>query len=232
MLHQNLKLLIQFHFSSLHCENVKSSPGLNLLEGLELGHWHENDDGLLSSSTVNLLGCGDIELPKGGLQVAVDLEVQQSLADLLLDLVGLLIVRLDNFTTGQSHASEIINDDVSVAGDGIMENSVLKDINTMLVITISLRCLHGSGGALLGVFALILSKSLGPALGSPVKNVLAVLVHLELDNDDLAGVDANVDGGAIGLLSLDPLDVDSELLPVALDDLAHLLTLVVTSHHL
>merc|ERR1719400_2633106 len=78
----------------------------------------------------------------------------------------------------------------------------------------------------------ILSKSLGPALGSPVKNVLAVLVHLELDNHDLAGMDANVDGGAIGLLSLDPLDVDSELLPVALDDLAHLLTLVVTSHHL
>ena len=232
MLHQNLKLLIQFHFSSLHCENVKSSPGLNLLERLELGHWHENDDGLLSSSTVNLLGCGDIELPKGGLQVAVDLEVQQSLADLLLDLVGLLIVRLDNFTTGQSHASEIINDDVSVAGDGIMENSVLKDINTMLVITISLRCLHGSGGTLLGVFALILSKSLGPALSSPVKNVLAVLVHLELDNHDLAGVDANIDRGAISLLSLNPLDVDSELLSVALDDLAHLLALVVASCNL
>ena len=105
MLHQNLKLLIQFHFSSLHCENVKSSPGLNLLERLELGHWHENDDGLLSSSTVNLLGGGDIELPKGGLQVAVDLEVQQSLADLLLDLVGLLIVGLDNLSSGQSHSS-------------------------------------------------------------------------------------------------------------------------------
>ena len=120
----------------------------------------------------------------------------------------------------------------SVAGDGIMENSVLKDINTMLVITISLRCLHGSGGALLGVFALILSKSLGPALGSPVKNVLAVLVHLELDNHDLAGVDAHIDGGAIGLLSLNPLDEDSELLSVALDDLAHLLTLVVSSSNL
>merc|ERR1719221_1530689 len=67
-----------------------------------------------------------------------------------------------------------------------MENSVLKDINTMLVITIGLRCLHGSSGALLGVFALLLSKSLGPALGSPVKNVLAVFVHLELDDHDLA----------------------------------------------
>merc|ERR1712209_218307 len=32
-------------------------------------------------------------------------------------------------------------------------------------------------------------------------------------------------------LPLNPLDVDSELLPVALDNLAHLLTLVVTSHH-
>ena len=210
----------------------QTSPGLDLLECLQLGNRHEDDEAFLAFGAVNLLGGGDVELPQGSLEVTVHLEIQQSLADLLLDLVGLLIVRLDNFTTGQSHASEIINDDVSVAGDGIMENSVLKDINTMLVITISLRCLHGSGGALLGVFALILSKSLGPALGSPVKNVLAVLVHLELDNDNLAGVDANVDGGAIGLLSLDPLDVDSELLPVALDDLAHLLTLVVTSHHL
>ena len=89
-----------------------------------------------------------------------------------------------------------------------------------------LRGLHGSG-ALLCVFALVLAKSLSPALGSPVKDVLAVLVHLELDNDDLAGVDTDIDGGAIGLLPLDPLNVDSELLPVALDDLAHLLTLVV-----
>merc|ERR1719151_375220 len=104
--------------------------------------------------------------------------------------------------------------------------------NTMLVITISLRSLHGSGGALLSVFPLVLAKSLSPALGSPVKDVLAVLVHLELDNDDLAWVDSNVDGGAIGLLPLDPLNVDSELFPVALDNLAHLLTLVVASDDL
>merc|ERR1712010_378059 len=104
--------------------------------------------------------------------------------------------------------------------------------NTMLVITISLRSPHGSGGALLSVFALVLAKSLSPALGSPVEDVLAVLVHLELDNHDLAGVDSNVDGGAIGLLPLNPLNVDSELLPVALDDLAHLLTLVVSSDDL
>merc|ERR1719339_552318 len=64
--------------------------------------------------------------------------------------------------------------------------------NTMLVITISLRSLHGSGGALLSVFALVLAKSLSPALGSPVKDVLSV----------------------------------------TLDDLAHLLTLVVASSNL
>ncbi len=38
----------------------------------------------------------------------------------------------------------------------------------------------------------------------------------------LAGVDSNVDGGSIGLLTLDPLDVDSQLGPVALDHLADL----------
>ena len=41
-------------------------------------------------------------------------------------------------------------------------------------------------------------------------------------NSYLAGVDANIDGGAIGLLPLDPLDVDPELAPVALHDLADL----------
>jgi hypothetical protein len=38
----------------------------------------------------------------------------------------------------------------------------------------------------------------------------------------LAGVDSNVDGGSICLLTLDPLDVDSQLGPVALDNLADL----------
>ncbi len=38
----------------------------------------------------------------------------------------------------------------------------------------------------------------------------------------LGRVDADVDGGAVGLLSLDPLDVNAELLAVALDDLADL----------
>ena len=33
-------------------------------------------------------------------------------------------------------------------------------------------------------------------------------------------------GGAVGLLSLDPLDVDAELFPVDLDHLSHLLSLV------
>merc|ERR1719411_130156 len=85
----------------------------------------------------------------------------------------------------------------------------------------SLCCLHGGGGTLLCVLALVLAQSLGAALGSAVKNVLPVLVHLELDDDNLAGVDAHIDGGTVGLLPLDPLDVDPELLPVALHDLAN-----------
>ena len=95
-----------------------------------------------------------------------------------------------------------------------------------------LCCLHGGGRALLGVLALVLAQSLGAPLGSAVKDVLPVLVHLELDDDNLAGVDAHIDGGTVGLLPLDPLDVDPELLPVALHNLANLLALVVTPHHL
>merc|ERR1719411_1656856 len=96
----------------------------------------------------------------------------------------------------------------------------------------SLCCLHGGGRTLLGVLALVLAQSLGAALGSAVKNVLPVLVHLELDDDNLAGVDAHIDGGTVSLLPLDPLDVNPELLPVALHNLADLLALVVTPDYL
>ena len=92
--------------------------------------------------------------------------------------------------------------------------------------------LHSSGRGLLSIFALVLAQSLGASLRSPVQDGLAVLVHLQLDDDQLAGVDTDIDGGSVGLLSLDPLNVDPELLPVALDYLAHLLSLVVTSDNL
>jgi hypothetical protein len=45
-------------------------------------------------------------------------------------------------------------------------------------------------------------------------------------------VDANVDSGTVGLLTLDSLNVDDEFLSVALHDLAGLLALVVTTDNL
>ena len=48
----------------------------------------------------------------------------------------------------------------------------------------------------------------------------------------LGGVDADKDGGSVGLLPLDALDVDAEFLPVALHHLSDLLALVVAAHHL
>lgn len=91
----------------IHLDIFISSPGLNLLECLLLRNRHEDDNSLLATSTVDLLGGGDVELSEGGLQVAVDLQIQKSLADLLLNLIRLLIIGLYNFTTGQSHSSEI-----------------------------------------------------------------------------------------------------------------------------
>ena len=46
------------------------------------------------------------------------------------------------------------------------------------------------------------------SLSPPVQDGLPVLVHLQLDDGDLAGVDANVGGGTVGLLPLDTLNVD------------------------
>ena len=95
-----------------------------------------------------------------------------------------------------------------------------------------LSSLHGSSCRLFCVLALVLSKSFSTALSSAVKDVLTVLVHLQLDNGHLAGVDANIDGGTIGLLPLDPLNVDPELGSVTLDNLSNLLALVVATDNL
>ena len=61
------------------------------------------------------------------------------------------------------------------------------------------------------------------AIGSHYAYLTAIHYHKTLFfKVYLAGVDADIDGCAIGLLSLDPLDVDPELAPVALHDLADL----------
>ncbi len=64
-----------------------------------------------------------------------------------------------------------------------------------------------------------------------LEDVLAVLVELELLDDNLAGVDAKGDALARGLVTGDALDVDLVLEPVDGDDLA-LAALVGTSNDL
>jgi hypothetical protein len=71
----------------------------------------------------------------------------------------------------------------------------------------------------------------GAAASLAVEEGLAVLVELQLGDDDLGGVDADVDGGAINLLAGDPLDVDDPAAAVHLHHLA-LTALVGATHHL
>merc|ERR1712029_714640 len=107
----------------------------------------------------------------------------------------------------------------------VMDNKIITKV--LIVYDVSM-----AAAALSSVyFPLSLPRASARPLAT-INDVLAVLVHLQLDNDHLAGVDTNIDCGTVSFLSLNPLDVDSELLPVTLDNLAHLLTLVVTSHHL
>ena len=64
---------------------------LDLLEGpLEL-EGHVDDDGLTSSSAVNLLGGGDVKVAKGSLQLSGGhLKVEKFLGDLGLEFIGIL----------------------------------------------------------------------------------------------------------------------------------------------
>lgn len=58
------------------------------------------------------------------------------------------------------------------------------------------------------------------ALAHAVQDALAVLVQLELGDDDFGGVDADGDALAVGLLAGDALDVDDVLEAVDAGDLA------------
>lgn len=95
--------------------------------------------------------------------------------------------------------------------------------------------LHNILGGELGALVLIRG---GAALGLAVEQRLAVLVEAELGDDDLGGVDSNIDGGSVHLLAGDALDVDDPFLAVDLHDLAlaalvgptHDLHLVVLAH--
>jgi len=76
---------------------------------------------------------------------------------------------------------------------------------------------------------LVSSLSSGSAGGARLEHGLSVLVELQLGDDAVGWVDANVDGGAVDLLSLGSLDVDDELLSVDGLDSSGGLSLVVTS---
>jgi hypothetical protein len=69
-------------------ENVYS-PLLNSVESLDLGNRDKDNNSLLSTLGVNLLGGGDLELPQLGLELGdILLEVDEGLSDGLLDLGG------------------------------------------------------------------------------------------------------------------------------------------------
>lgn len=70
---------------------------LNLLEGPLKLEGHVDDDGLASSSAVNLLGGGDVKVTEGSLQLSGGhLKVEKLLGDLGLKFIGLLFVRTEN----------------------------------------------------------------------------------------------------------------------------------------
>lgn len=66
-----------------------NAPLLDLVESLELGNGDEDDDGLLSTLDVELLGSRDLENSELRLELGnVGLEIEDGLSDGLLNLVG------------------------------------------------------------------------------------------------------------------------------------------------
>ena len=63
---------------SLDTDICTDQAGLDLLESFELWHGHKDDDGLLAGH-LHLLGGGDVQLTELGLQVGVDLQLEEGL---------------------------------------------------------------------------------------------------------------------------------------------------------
>merc|ERR1712156_918986 len=91
---------------------------------------------------------------------------------------------------------------------------------------------HGGGCGLFCVLALILASSFGTSLGTSIKDLLTILVHLELYNAHLRGMDTNINRGSICLFTLNAFNVHTEFLAIALNNLADLLAFVMTTYNL
>ncbi|GMR38345.1 hypothetical protein PMAYCL1PPCAC_08540, partial [Pristionchus mayeri] len=70
------------------------------------------------------------------------------------------------------------------------------------------------------VLALEDTENLCSSGGLALDDLLSVVVELQLGDGDVGGVDSDVDGGSVGLLADDLVDVDDELLAVDAHDAA------------
>lgn len=75
---------------------LADEAGLDLVEGLLELVRDVHDDGLASGTAVDLLGGGDVEVAEGGLELGRGhLKVEELLGDLGLELIGLLLLRVE-----------------------------------------------------------------------------------------------------------------------------------------
>lgn len=115
----------------------------------------------------------------------------------------------------------------------LFSQKLTSDLNIVFLVGKCLRCcFHGSGSSFFGVLALLFAESSQTSLGTTVEDSLAVLVHLQFHNKQLRWMNADIDVGAVCFLALYSLNVDHEFLTVDLDNLAYLISLVVSTNHL
>lgn len=83
---------------------LADKTGLDLVEALEETEGHEDEDGGLASTEVNLPGAADEQLLEVTLEISgVDLEVEQGLGDLKLELGGFGVLFLLDLSASRVH---------------------------------------------------------------------------------------------------------------------------------
>ena len=76
-----------------------NQASLDLLEGLQLGHWNEEYNSLLSMSNLHLLSSSDVQFSQMTLEVGVHFQIPKSLGDRLFKVIGSVAIWLQNLGT-------------------------------------------------------------------------------------------------------------------------------------
>ena len=113
-----------------------------------------------------------------------------------------------------------------------LSNALKKKTKNVCIFINKLWFHRRSSSSFFCIFSFVFASSFCATFSSSVNDELTIFVHFQFDNRNFRGVNANINWSTIGFFTLNPFNVDAEFLAIALDDLANLLTFIMSANHL